>query len=191
MWPMKSLGLKFLKTAAPVVLLVFGLASLAAAFGQAGTKQRPKVSAKDRVGQVDRRTRNAKAQAAQNPASAQNPAGDESIESADVSITATVRAGSLRFDIVPNPTVEFPGKPDRITVWEAERENLPTPVQPGVTYRNIGIRLRIISRFRDIERIVAEALGEIPATDEVSTPLSKPSTPPEPSPSPTPQRERR
>jgi hypothetical protein len=88
-------------------------------------------------------------------------------ESADILITATVTAKELRFDAVPNPTVEFPGKPKRDTVWDAERDNLQRPVEPGVTYRNIGIRLKIASRFADIERIVAEALGEVPITDEV------------------------
>jgi len=39
-------------------------------------------------------------------------------------------------------------------------------VQPGVTYRDIGIRLTITSIFADIERIVAEALGEVPANDD-------------------------
>ena len=91
---------------------------------------------------------------------------DPAVENADVSITAQVRARSLTFETVPNPTVEFSGKPERDTVWEAQRENLPTPVQPGVTYRNIGIRLKITSVFRDIDRIVAEALGEIPVTDD-------------------------
>jgi hypothetical protein len=88
-------------------------------------------------------------------------------ESADILIKATVTAKELRFETVPNPTVEFPGKPRRDTVWDAERDNLPRPVEPGVTYRNIGIRLKIASRFADIERIVAEALGEVPITDEV------------------------
>lgn len=84
-----------------------------------------------------------------------------------MAITANVTAKELRFDVVPNPTVEFPGNPRRDTVWDAERDNLPRPVEPGVTYRNIGIRLKIVSRFADIERIVAEALGEVPVTDEV------------------------
>lgn len=97
----------------------------------------------------------------------QQEASQVPTESADVAITATVTARELHFEVVPNPTVEFPGKPRRDTVWEAERENLPRPVQPGVTYRNIGIRLKIVSRFADIERIVAEALGEVPLTDEV------------------------
>lgn len=102
-------------------------------------------------------------------------------ESADILITATVTAKELRFEAVPNPTVEFPGKPKRDTVWDAERDNLPRPVEPGVTYRNIGIRLKIASRFADIERIVAEALGEVPVTDEVKpqeNPSPKPDTQP-------------
>ncbi len=84
----------------------------------------------------------------------------------DLSITARVTARELRFDVVPNPSVEFTGQPRRETVWEADRENLPRPVQPGVTYRDSGIRLRITSVFADIERIVAEALGEVPTTDD-------------------------
>jgi hypothetical protein len=100
-------------------------------------------------------------------APSQKEAAQVPIEEADVAITATVTAKELRFEVVPNPTVEFPGKPRRDTVWEAERENLPRPVEPGVTYRNIGIRLKIVSRFADIDRIVAEALGEVPVTDEI------------------------
>ena len=115
---------------------------------------------------------------------------DPSVENADVSITAHVRARSLEFEAVPNPKVEFPGNPARDTVWEAVRENLPTPVEPGVTYRNIGIRLKITSVFRDIDRIVAEALGEVPVTEDTTpapapiqaptntNPVSKPTTPP-------------
>ena len=82
----------------------------------------------------------------------------------DLSITANVTARELLFEVVPTPKVEFPGRPRRDNVWEAERTNLPPQVQPGVTYRDIGIRLKITSVFADIERIVAEALGEIPAS---------------------------
>jgi hypothetical protein len=84
----------------------------------------------------------------------------------DLSITANVSARELLFEVVPNPKVEFPGRPRRDTVWEAERTNLPPQVQPGVTYRDLGIRLKITSVFADIERIVAEALGEIPVSDD-------------------------
>jgi hypothetical protein len=100
---------------------------------------------------------------------------------ADISITAHVTADSLRFEKVPNPRVEFTGRPRRETVWEAERENLPQQVQPGVTYRNVGITLRITSVFADIDRIVAEALGEVPASDETQ-PTPAPPTPAPPTP---------
>jgi hypothetical protein len=98
-------------------------------------------------------------------------------EAADLAITANVTARELRFEVVPNPTVEFTGSPKRETVWDAERQNLPRPVQPGVTYRDIGIRLRITSIFADIDRIVAEALGEVPMSDDAPPP-QMPSAPP-------------
>jgi hypothetical protein len=94
---------------------------------------------------------------------------------ADLSITARVTAESLRFEKVPNPRVEFTGRPERVTAWESERENLPQEVRPGVTYRDIGITLRITSVFADIDRIVAEALGEVPANDD-----ARPATTPQP-----------
>ena len=85
----------------------------------------------------------------------------------DLSITAHVTAQSLRFEQVPNPQVKFSGHPERETVWDATREHLPAAVQPGVTYRDIGIRLKITSVFADIDRIVSEALGEtVPQTEE-------------------------
>src|SRR5919202_933961 len=100
----------------------------------------------------------------------------------DLSITARVTARELRFEKVPNPKVDFTGRPRRETVWESERENLPKQVQPGVTYRDIGITLRITSVFADIDRIVAEALGEVPPSDDTqprqTTPPEQPNTPP-------------
>jgi hypothetical protein len=107
----------------------------------------------------------------QTSTTATNPAQQRSASATpskpnDIEITANVTARELRFEVVPNPTVEFPGSPERETAWEAERQNLPRPVQPGVTYRNIGVQLKITSVFADIDRIVAEALGEVPVTDD-------------------------
>ncbi len=113
------------------------------------------------------------AAAARNNAAPQVSPGVE-----DISITASMTARELRFDVVPDPRVEFPGKPERNTVWEAERQNLPRPVEPGVTYRNIGIQLKITSVFADIDRIVAEALGEVPVRDNES-PTQEPVAPPQ------------
>ena len=92
-------------------------------------------------------------------------------------------ADSLRFEKVPNPSVEFTGEPRRETVWQSERQNLPQQVQPGVTYRDIGITLRITSVFPDIDRIVAEALGEVPLSDDAQpapTPPAQPAPPEQP-----------
>lgn len=96
---------------------------------------------------------------------------------ADLSITARVTAESLRFEKVPNPRVEFTGRPERRTVWESDRENLPQEVRPGVTYRDIGITLRITSVFADIDRIVAEALGEVPPSDDTPPQPARPQPP--------------
>lgn len=105
----------------------------------------------------------------QNSSANTNQTISSNVADADVAITANVTAKELKYEIVPTPTVEFSGKPQRETAWESERRNLPENVQPGVTYRDIGIRLRIVSRFADIDRIVSEALGEIPASGEQSS----------------------
>jgi hypothetical protein len=120
---------------------------------------------------------------AQIPAPSPTPAATATVatDNHDLSINANVTARELHFEVVPNPTVEFPGQPRRDTVWEAERTNLPAQVQPGVTYRDIGIRLKITSVFADIERIVAEALGELPARDGDNNPPT-----PEPNPNDAP-----
>ncbi|MBV9923530.1 MAG: hypothetical protein JOZ96_00710 [Acidobacteria bacterium] len=106
------------------------------------------------------------------------PRESEADANADVSITARVTAESLRFEKVPNPRVEFTGQPRRETVWESERENLPQEVRPGETYRNIGITLHIRSVFADIDRIVAEALGEIPKSEDAQPAPAPPQPPP-------------
>jgi hypothetical protein len=98
-------------------------------------------------------------------------------ETADLAITAHVTARELKFDEVPNAHVEFTGQPRRDTVWDAQRQNLPRPVQPGVTYRNIGINLVITSVFADIDRIVAEALGEVPTPDDAPNAAPPPDNP--------------
>jgi hypothetical protein len=108
---------------------------------------------------------------------AQAPLESEADASADISITARVTADSLRFEKVPNPRVEFTGRPRRETAWESERENLPQEVRPGETYRNIGITLHIRSVFADIDRIVAEALGEIPKSDDAQPAPPQPPPP--------------
>ena len=44
----------------------------------------------------------------------------------------------------------------------------PDKLEPGVTYRDIGMTLRISSRFENIDQIVREALGEPPVPSTTS-----------------------
>jgi hypothetical protein len=160
-------GFRFL-SAVVAICVALGICA-AAGFAQKKTNAKRAATTKKAAGTPAAKTRaaTAKTRATTEPEiQLERLPPDPSVENADVSITANVRARSLTFEVVPNPTVEFTGKPARDTVWEAKRENLPTPVQPGVTYRNIGIRLKITSVFSDIDRIVAEALGEIPESDD-------------------------
>lgn len=95
---------------------------------------------------------------------------DPDVEAADIAIIANITAEELRFEATANSSVEFIDKAKNQTIWQVERFNLPDKLEPGVTYRNIGIRLKITSRLADIERIVAEALGEIPISENSEPP---------------------
>jgi hypothetical protein len=157
----------------------FALASCAAVLLIMTTFAGRQVCAQTPAPRQTRARRTAPPSVSQTGASRSSPSS-QSVEAdaqADLSITAHVTARELRFEKVPNPTVEFKGRPRRETVWEAERENLPEEVRPGVTYRNIGIRLRITSVFADIDRIVAEALGEIPASEDQQPQGARPEQP--------------
>src|SRR5205085_3541608 len=91
----------------------------------------------------------------------------------DIFFLVKLTAKELKMDVVPNSTVTFPGTKPRTTAWLTQRSNLPDKLEPGVTYRDIGITLRISSRFENIDEIVREALGESPATQP--GPVSPPS----------------
>ncbi len=67
----------------------------------------------------------------------------KSSEKPDIELTADVNARELRFEEAPKTEVRFPGHPERESVSGTERENLPDEVEPGVTYRNPEVRLRI------------------------------------------------
>lgn len=95
-------------------------------------------------------------------------------KTADVAITARVEAKELKFEVVPEPDVKFFGTPERKTEWSSDRKNLPKSVEPGVIYRDIGITLKIVSVFSDIDRIVDEALGKKPLTEIMPPEKSSP-----------------
>jgi hypothetical protein len=73
-------------------------------------------------------------------------------ENPDIEFTADVKARKLRFEEVPETEVRFPGHPERESASGTDRENLPDEVEPGVTYRNPKVRLRIASALADADR---------------------------------------
>ena len=97
-------------------------------------------------------------------------------DTADISLTATVRMREIRFDATPQVRVEFSGQPERLTEDTTVRTNLPDKVQPGMVYRNVEIRLKIASVFADVDRIVAEVLG-LQSQTEPQIPLAAPPAP--------------
>jgi hypothetical protein len=113
------------------------------------------------------------------PSPSSSPAG--AAATPDIELTANVRWRDLRFESVGTPRVDFSGNPGNETVWEAERDNLPKPVQPGVTYTNGGVRLVISTRFQEL----AQALDGSPSPAPSASPT--PSGNPSPSPSPSPR----
>lgn len=66
-------------------------------------------------------------------------------ENPDIEFTADVKANWLRFEEVPETEVRFTGHPERESASGTDRENLPDEVEPGVTYRDPKVRLRIAS----------------------------------------------
>lgn len=73
-------------------------------------------------------------------------------ENPDIEFTADVKASELRFEEVPEAEVRFPGHPERESASGTDRENLPEEVEPGVTYRNPRVRLRIATALADPDR---------------------------------------
>jgi hypothetical protein len=67
----------------------------------------------------------------------------------DVEIAAVVRAEELRLECKPDVDVvayaDSPAEAESVS----ERDNLPDDLEPGVTYRNLGVRWRLAARLSD------------------------------------------
>ncbi|KEI43245.1 hypothetical protein GU90_17235 [Saccharopolyspora rectivirgula] len=66
----------------------------------------------------------------------------------DISFESTVNADELRFDEAPRTSVEFTGQAADDSISHSVRKNLPDPVQPGVTYRDVRVDYEILARLR-------------------------------------------
>ena len=67
--------------------------------------------------------------------------------SADIEFLASVQANQLRFDEQPETEVRFFGEPGHESASGSDRTNLPERVEPGVTYRDVGVDYRLASRL--------------------------------------------
>ncbi len=85
----------------------------------------------------------------------------------DIALDADVRMRELHFEEVPDPEVCFWGDPERTSVWESRREDLPDEVREGVIYRNAGVRLRIASEIVNSDPGSWEWVGLKKGTDLV------------------------
>lgn len=79
------------------------------------------------------------------PDSVRLQAGSALDGSPDILFLATVQADQIRFATKPDIRVRLCGGGDSLRV--IERTNLPSPVVPGTTYRNIFINLEILGRM--------------------------------------------
>jgi hypothetical protein len=84
----------------------------------------------------------------------------EALENPDINFTANVKARVLRFDEVPETEVRFRSNTELDSVSGTERKNLPEEVQQDVTYRDIGVRLRIAGELIDIGLELGERAKE-------------------------------
>lgn len=85
------------------------------------------------------------------PAAAQDacallPVGAAADSLPDVVIRATATAREVRFNSRPRTSVRTLGCADTLIV--TERVNLPDPVEPGVTYRDVRVGIEIRADFR-------------------------------------------
>jgi hypothetical protein len=70
----------------------------------------------------------------------------------DVEIAAAVRADEVRFECKPYVDIvayaDSPAEAESVS----ERDNLPDDLEPGVTYRNLGVRWRLAARLQDPDK---------------------------------------
>ena len=67
----------------------------------------------------------------------------------DIEFVATVKSRRLRFGGPPDAEVSVFGSPGVESAVDTERRNLPDEIEPGVTYRDSWVRLRIAGRLPD------------------------------------------
>lgn len=73
----------------------------------------------------------------------------------DIVIRASARAREVRFESRPSVRATLPGCARLDTVRVLERRNLPDPVRPGVTYRDVFVAVEILG-YLDVECLLRD-----------------------------------
>lgn len=74
-------------------------------------------------------------------------ASDPADGRAEIRFNSTVRAREIHFHEVPDTRVDFTGSPGHDSASGSERTNLPNPVRSGVTYHDVQVDYRIVSKL--------------------------------------------
>ncbi|MFB4306776.1 hypothetical protein [Actinomadura sp. GTD37] len=72
---------------------------------------------------------------------------EELRQTADILFTAEVKARELRFEVVPEVSVEFTGDASNETASGSARTNLPDKAEKHVTYRDVHIQYAIAAKL--------------------------------------------
>jgi hypothetical protein len=67
----------------------------------------------------------------------------------DVELKVSLRAEEVRFECKPEVQVEAYADSPATAESQAERENLPDELEPGVTYRDFAVRWRVAARLNE------------------------------------------
>ena len=90
-------------------------------------------------------------------------------------LTDSARADEMEFSAPPNLTVRFPAQAAPTSVYTVERENLPANPQPGVVYRDAGVRITIATSIAEVANAVGgDAAGAAGAPAAPASPAPTP-----------------
>jgi hypothetical protein len=85
------------------------------------------------------------------------PTGDAQMAAAepDIVIRAGAQVEQLRFESQPQVSVRLTGCSELDSVRVTERRNLPDPVEPGVTYRDVAVGVEILGHL-DVRCLISD-----------------------------------
>jgi hypothetical protein len=94
---------------------------------------------------------------------------DSLARAGDVQLNARVRAGELRFARQPRASLDIASCDRTDTLRVVRRDNLPRPVQPGVSYRDVEVEIEIRAR---LQVLCSPALRQLIARQQAASSLN-------------------